>query len=79
VLAQRPSVLLLDEPSSGIAQREAEALARSLRRVRDELGVPLVYVSHDLEEVAMLADWVIELECGSVVRSAATDHRRSPL
>ena len=67
VLAQGPSVLLLDEPSSGIAQREAEALAPMLRRVRDELGASLMVIEHDLPLLGSISDRMIALDLGRVV------------
>jgi branched-chain amino acid transport system ATP-binding protein len=67
VLAQGPSVLLLDEPSSGIAQREAEALAPMLRRVRDQLGASLLVVEHDLPLLGSISDRIIALDLGRIV------------
>jgi branched-chain amino acid transport system ATP-binding protein len=67
VLAQGPTVLLLDEPSSGIAQREAEALAPMLRRVRDELGASLLVIEHDLPLLGSISDRMIALDLGRVV------------
>ena len=67
VLAQSPSVILLDEPSSGIAQREAEALAPVLRDVRDELGASLLVIEHDLPLLSSIADRFVALDLGRVV------------
>jgi branched-chain amino acid transport system ATP-binding protein len=67
VLAQGPSVLLLDEPSSGIAQREAEALGPMLRRVRNELGASLLVIEHDLPLLGSISDRMIALDLGRVV------------
>jgi ABC-type branched-subunit amino acid transport system ATPase component/predicted MFS family arabinose efflux permease len=67
VFAQDPSVVLLDEPSSGIAQREAEALGPLLRRVRDELGASLLVIEHDLPLLASISDRMIALDLGRVV------------
>jgi branched-chain amino acid transport system ATP-binding protein len=67
VLAQGPNVLLLDEPSSGIAQREAEALAPMLRRVRDQLGASLLVIEHDLPLLGQISDRMIALDLGRVV------------
>jgi branched-chain amino acid transport system ATP-binding protein len=67
VLAQGPSVVLLDEPSSGIAQREAEALAPMLRRVRDQLGASLLVIEHDLPLLGQISDRMIALDLGRVV------------
>ncbi len=67
VLAHEPTVLLLDEPSSGIAQREAEALAPLLRRVRDTLGATLLVIEHDLPLLTSIADRMIALDLGEVI------------
>jgi ABC-type branched-subunit amino acid transport system ATPase component/ABC-type branched-subunit amino acid transport system permease subunit len=71
LLALEPRVLLLDEPSAGLAQSEAEALANLLARVRAELGAALVLVDHDLQLVFGLADRVLVLAEGMVVASGA--------
>ena len=67
VFAQDPAVVLLDEPSSGIAQREAEALGPLLRRVRDELGASLLVIEHDLPLLMSISDRMIALDLGRVV------------
>jgi len=67
VLAHEPTVLLLDEPSSGIAQREAEALAPLLTRVRDSLGATLLVIEHDLPLLTSIADRMIALDLGEVI------------
>jgi molybdate transport system ATP-binding protein len=77
-LLSAPDLLLLDEPLAAVDVPLRRRIVPYLRRIRDELGVPLVYVSHDLEEVAMLAEWVIELGRGAVIRSVATDRRPDP-
>jgi molybdate transport system ATP-binding protein len=71
-LLSAPDLLLLDEPLAAVDVPLRRRIVPYLRRVRDELGVPLVYVSHDLEEVGMLAEWVVELDRGAVERSEAT-------
>ncbi len=67
VVAHRPSVVLLDEPSSGIAQREAEALGPLLIRIRDTLGASLVVIEHDMPLLAGIAGRMIALDQGQVV------------
>ena len=69
VLAHSPSVLLLDEPASGISQREAEALGPILRDVRDTLGAGLLVIEHDLGVLATVADRLVALDLGRVVAS----------
>jgi ABC-type branched-subunit amino acid transport system ATPase component/branched-subunit amino acid ABC-type transport system permease component len=67
VLAQDPAVLLLDEPSAGVAQRETEALAPLLRRVRAATGCSLVIIEHDMGLLSAVCDELVALEFGSVI------------
>ncbi len=67
LVAHRPAVILLDEPSSGIAQREVEALAPVVERLRDEMGASLVIIEHDIPFVSGVADRLIALDQGRVV------------
>ena len=69
LVAHRPTVILLDEPSSGIAQREVEALAPLLLRLRDEMGSALVVIEHDIPLVSSISDRLIALDQGRVVTS----------
>jgi ABC-type branched-subunit amino acid transport system ATPase component len=71
VLAHEPTVLLLDEPSSGIAQREAEALAPMLREVRDSLSATLLVVEHDLTLLTAISDRLLALDRGRVIAVGA--------
>ncbi|MBW3560956.1 MAG: ATP-binding cassette domain-containing protein [Actinobacteria bacterium] len=73
VMAHRPRLLLLDEPSSGIAQREVEALETLLRRVKSELGCTLMVVEHDIPLIRSLADELYAMEVGQVI-SHGTPH-----
>ena len=67
VAAHQPSVILLDEPSSGIAQSEVEALGGILLQMRQELNAALMVIEHDVTLVAEIADRVIALDGGSVI------------
>jgi branched-chain amino acid transport system ATP-binding protein len=69
ILAQDPSVLLLDEPSSGVAQRESEALAPLLLRVRDHTGCSLLVIEHDMPLLSSICDEMVALELGGVIAS----------
>ena len=73
VVAHGPRVLLLDEPSSGIAQREAEALGPLLLRIRAELGTSLVVIEHDLPLLRTVADRLLALDLGVVIADGAPD------
>ena len=66
-VAHRPTVILLDEPSSGIAQREVEALAPVLLRLRDEMGASLIVIEHDMPLISSISDRLIALDQGAVV------------
>ena len=67
VLAHEPSVLLLDEPAAGIAQREAEALGPLLTEVRDSLDAAVLVVEHDLGVLGDVAGRIVALDHGRVV------------
>jgi branched-chain amino acid transport system ATP-binding protein len=67
LLAQDPAVVLLDEPSAGIAQRETEALGPLLHRVQAETGCSMVIIEHDMALLASLCDGFIALEQGQVI------------
>jgi branched-chain amino acid transport system ATP-binding protein len=72
-IAHRPSVLLLDEPSSGIAQRETEALGPLLLRIKDEVGCSLLVIEHDMPLVTGIADTMVALELGTVIATGTPD------
>ena len=73
VLAHGPSVLLLDEPSSGIAQREAEALGPLLLRIRERTGATLLVIEHDVPLLLGIADRVIALDLGEIVAEGSPE------
>ncbi len=63
-LALDPRLLLLDEPSAGLNREEREDLARHILRIRHELGITMVWVEHDMQMVADLADRLYVLNYG---------------
>jgi ABC-type branched-subunit amino acid transport system ATPase component/ABC-type branched-subunit amino acid transport system permease subunit len=73
VVAQRPDVLLLDEPSSGITLAEADALVPLLGRIRDDLGASLVVIEHDLGFLREVAPRWIALDLGAVIATGSPD------
>jgi len=69
VVAHQPTVVLLDEPSSGVAQREVEAMVGLLHHVRDRLGATMLVVEHDIAFIAELADRLVAMDRGAVLAS----------
>ncbi|MHB8466295.1 MAG: ABC transporter ATP-binding protein [Acidimicrobiales bacterium] len=69
IAAAGPRLLLLDEPTAGIAQREAEAFRPLLRRLREVTGASICLVEHDVPLVFALSDRVVVMEAGRVVTS----------
>ncbi len=68
-LMSDPQILLMDEPLAALdAPRKAEILPY-IERLRDEVQIPILYVSHDMSEVARLASTLVVLEGGTVVAS----------
>jgi branched-chain amino acid transport system ATP-binding protein len=66
-LAHEPKLLLLDEPSSGIAQRETEALGELLLQVKQQTGATLVVIEHDIPLVSSIADQMVCMHLGQVI------------
>lgn len=70
-LLASPRLLLMDEPLASLdAARRLEILPL-IETLRDEFGIPIIYVSHAVEEVARLASKVVALEAGRVAREGA--------
>jgi ABC-type branched-subunit amino acid transport system ATPase component/ABC-type branched-subunit amino acid transport system permease subunit len=72
-LARRPRLLLLDEPSAGIAQAEREGLAQLLLDVRGATGAGLVIVEHDIPLVRRLADRIVVMTAGRILADGSPD------
>jgi branched-chain amino acid transport system ATP-binding protein len=78
-LALEPKVLLLDEPSAGLNREEREDLARHILRIKHELGIAMVWVEHDMQMVADLADRIYALNYGApIAEGAPADVLRHP-
>ena len=72
-LAHKPAVLILDEPSSGIAQRETEALGPLLLRIKDEVGCALLVIEHDMPLITSISHRLLALELGRVIAAGPPD------
>ena len=73
-LAHDPAVLILDEPSSGIAQRETEALGPLLRQIRDETDCALLVIEHDMPLIAAISDRLVALDQGRIIAGGEPAH-----
>ena len=70
-LALESSVLLLDEPSAGLNREEREDLARFILRIKHDLGVAMIWIEHDMQMVADLADRIHVLNYGKTIAEGA--------
>ena len=68
-LLSQPRLLLMDEPLSSLDERRRAEILPYLQRLRDVVRVPIVYVTHSMDETTKLADFVVLLEDGQVVAS----------
>jgi branched-chain amino acid transport system ATP-binding protein len=73
LIGNDPKVLILDEPSSGIAQKETEALGPVLKEVQRFTGCAILVIEHDMPLLASIADHVVGLELGAVVAFGTPD------
>jgi ABC-type branched-subunit amino acid transport system ATPase component len=72
-LATGPRLLLLDEPTAGLAQRESEAFGPLLRRIRDELDCSVLIVEHDMPLLMGLCDRVYAMDAGRVLAAGTPE------
>jgi ABC-type branched-subunit amino acid transport system ATPase component/ABC-type branched-subunit amino acid transport system permease subunit len=67
LVALEPTLLLLDEPASGIAQRETEVLGDLLQRLKEALDMTLIVIEHDIPMIMGLADRILAMESGQLI------------
>ncbi len=67
ILAQDPEIVLLDEPSGGVAQKETEALGPLLLRVQEFTGCSILIIEHDMPLLSSICDRMVALETGTVI------------
>lgn len=70
-LAVNPEILLMDEPLAALDLQRKQEILPYLERLRDELEIPILYVSHAPDEVARLADYLVLMEQGKVLAAGA--------
>ncbi|MBI4969158.1 MAG: ABC transporter ATP-binding protein [Rhodospirillales bacterium] len=72
-LAMAPKLMLLDEPSAGLNREEKENLARFILRIKHEKNLPMIWVEHDMQMVADLADRIYVLDYGGYITDGAPE------
>jgi ABC-type branched-subunit amino acid transport system ATPase component len=77
IIALEPAVLLLDEPSSGLAQAESEALGPLLSRIVRETGCGMVVIEHDIPLVTALSDRMLAMDSGAVIVAGSPEQVRT--
>ena len=78
-VATEPRLLLLDEPTAGVAQREAEAFGPLVRRIRDDLDCSILVIEHDMPILMGLCDRIYAMDAGSVIAEGTpTEVREDP-
>jgi ABC-type branched-subunit amino acid transport system ATPase component len=73
IMALKPKFLLLDEPSSGISQKETEQLLPLLRDVRTATGSTILIIEHDMPLIMQLSDHIYAMAAGAVIASGTPD------
>jgi ABC-type branched-subunit amino acid transport system ATPase component len=76
LLAQDASLLLLDEPTAGVAQKETEAFGPLIKRIQHELGATIVLIEHDIPLVMSISDRVYCLAAGRCIAEGLPDDVR---
>ena len=73
ILSVKPKVLLLDEPASGIQQKEVEALGPMLKQIRDETGCAILLIEHDMGLLLGTSERIYALDFGRVIAEGTPD------
>lgn len=71
VLAMRPEVLVLDEPTAGLDPKGRDEILDQIKKLHDELGLTVILVSHSMEDVAKYVERIIVMDKGSVMLDGA--------
>lgn len=73
VLSLQPKILLLDEPASGIQQKEVEALGPMLKQIRDERGCSILLIEHDMGLLLNTSERIYALDFGKVIAEGTAE------
>ncbi len=73
-LANRPGVLLLDEPLGALDLRLRKDMQNELKRIQQQLGITFIYVTHDQEEALTMSDTVVVMDRGHIQQIGTPEH-----
>jgi molybdate transport system ATP-binding protein len=73
IMVSEPQLLLLDEPTRGLDQRLRESFYDLLRSTQERLGIPVLFITHDVEECLQLADCICLLQGGRFLQCGTTE------
>lgn len=76
-MCTRPAMLCLDEPAAGLNPRETVDLSRMLKEIRDETGIGILLIEHDMGMVMGISDHIIVLDYGRKIADGTPDHVRN--
>ena len=66
-IASQPQLLLLDEPSAGMNPKETQEIIQLIRRLRDELGITILIIEHDMSLIMTISEQVTVLDFGKKI------------
>jgi branched-chain amino acid transport system ATP-binding protein len=70
-LANKPALILLDEPTAGMNPNESAAMMRFIRDLRDELGITILLIEHDMRVVMGISEYIYVLDFGQLIAAGA--------
>ncbi|HAF61892.1 MAG TPA: ABC transporter ATP-binding protein [Anaerolineaceae bacterium] len=79
-IANTPKVLLLDEPTAGMNPSETQEMIKLIRRLRDELGITIILIEHDIKLVMQISEKIVVLDFGAkIAEGKPRDIQNDPL
>ena len=73
VIAMNPEILILDEPTAGLDPKGRDEILGQIKRLHDEKGITVVWISHSMEDVAKIAKNVMVMADGKLIMHASVD------